>query len=219
MSTGLLVVTAPNADFKVVNRLLLYLRDWGFGEPDTWDQFHLVASKTDPEFDKFKDVERNRLSATKPGDLTAENFNNEWAGASVQEIERYVLEADSTGIDGNEISLFLILDEQGVRDHTCIIAEAYDEWDDEADPPKKIPKEDREAKYDFNKYRAPWDETQIVYVNLNIANQGFEDFADEDEGADEEGWWTFQGHGSLLDEEQVQHRERELKKFEEEGKI
>ncbi|KAF2170404.1 hypothetical protein M409DRAFT_51449 [Zasmidium cellare ATCC 36951] len=223
MSTGLLFVTAPEADFKAINHFLIYARDWEFGDEDTWDNFHLVTSRKDPDLSKFSDSRRNELPATKPGDVTAET-SNEWSGASIQDIERYVLDHEPTGIDGNEISLFLILDCQSLRDRTCIIAERYTEWNDDADPPEKFPKEDREKQYEFNKYRAPWDETYICFANLNIGNMDFEDFADDDEGeedvgADGEGWWTFRGMGSDLTEEQVGRREGVVRRFEGEGKI
>lgn len=219
MSTGLLFVTAPNADFKAINRFLLHIRDWEYGDASSWDSFHLLISKSDPDFEMFKDSRRHQLPSTTPGDIPAESFTNEWAGASIQDIESYVLSADNTGVDGNGISLFLILDDQGIRDKTCIVAEAYTEWDDDANPPRRIPKEDREQQYDFNKFRAPWSETHSVWANLNIANMDFGDFADEDEGADDEGWWTFQGVGEDLSEENRQKKEEALRRFEEEGKI
>ncbi|KAK4495045.1 hypothetical protein PRZ48_013372 [Zasmidium cellare] len=220
MSTGLLIVTAPNASFKATNRFLLYARDWEYGDSPTWDNFHLVTSRTnDP---RFADSRRNELPATKPGALTAENFTNEWAGASVQDVEKWVLSYDDTGIDGNDISLLLILDAQGLQDRTCIVAERHVEWDYDADPPAPIPKADREKQHEFNKYRAPWDETYIVFANLNIGNMDFEDYADDEgeegeEGPDAEGWWRFKGLGSDLSEEQIQKREEVVRRFEEEG--
>lgn len=219
MSTGLIFITAPSADVKTINRFLLHIRDWKYGDAPSWDNFHLVASRSDPDFDKFKDSRRHELSPTKPGDVTAETFINEWADASIQDIESYVLTADNTSIDGNGISLFLVLDEQSIRNQTCIIAEAYAEWDDDANPPTRVPKEHREQQHEFNKFRAPWNETHSVWANLNIGNMDFADFADEDERVDEEGWWTFHGVGEDLSEDNRQNREEMLRKFEEEGKV
>ena len=42
---GLLFITAPSADYKVGNRLLAYLRDWGFGSESSWDSFVLLLDQ------------------------------------------------------------------------------------------------------------------------------------------------------------------------------
>ncbi|KAF2166665.1 hypothetical protein M409DRAFT_54987 [Zasmidium cellare ATCC 36951] len=186
MATGLLFVTAPNADFKVINPFLIYARDWEFGEEDTWDNFHLVTSRNASYFNQFKDSPRNDLATTKPGDVTVENFSNQWAGTSVRDIEQHILSIDDSESDGIDISVFLVIDEQSLQDRTCIMAERYT-WNDDVDPWEQRLKGAQKKHYDFNKYRAPWDETYIVFVNLSLGNLRFDEYANEDEGTDEEG--------------------------------
>lgn len=217
MKTSLLFVTAPDANFKTINRFLVYARDWENGGTNPGDSFHVILSKNDPEADKFRDTISNQLSQTKPGDVAAEGFHNEWAGASVKDIEKYVLDAGDTGNDGSSISLFLILDEEGIQDSTCIIAEEHTEWD--YDKMQRIAKDKMEAKHDFNKVRVPWHETQTMWCNLDIGNMDWEDFVDEDKGPDEEGWWTFAGEWVVLDEEHAERRGKELRRLQDEEKI
>nr|OQO27152.1 hypothetical protein B0A51_05147 [Rachicladosporium sp. CCFEE 5018]OQO28594.1 hypothetical protein B0A51_05413 [Rachicladosporium sp. CCFEE 5018] len=61
--------------------------------------------------------------------------------------------------------------------------------------------------------RVPIEEAHTMFVNLDVANMDFEDFADGDEGADEDGWWVYAGVGGPdLFEEGLKAREAEMER-------
>lgn len=47
MSMGLVFVTAPDADYKLINSLLMHIRDWEYEDvnPTTYGNFKLVTFK------------------------------------------------------------------------------------------------------------------------------------------------------------------------------
>ncbi|KAK1989045.1 hypothetical protein LZ30DRAFT_353064 [Colletotrichum cereale] len=186
-----LFVTAEKADVKLVNRLLLTLRDWEFGDGLDWDHFVLVTSKAD--------TLPMDMEPTQPP--LPEFPRNEWEGVAVEAIESVVLATDretqsahgkADGPDNN-VHLFLVLDDQGVADGTIILFErAMDGGDAE---PITWPER-------FNKLRTPWTNAYLDWCNLNIANIGFSELCEWD-GADkgkseaDGGWWTY---GNELEE-------------------
>ncbi|KAK4543991.1 hypothetical protein LTR36_004765 [Oleoguttula mirabilis] len=203
---GLLFVTAQNVDFKHINRLLLHLRDWQYGQEGTWDSFRLVTTKNAYDIDKPENG-RGLIDGTTPP-IPSEIYNG-WSGARLSDIEGFMLDIakpwDSTENQGFNSSIYIILDEKGLQDRTCVFAERR--FDDEAN----------ELTDHFNKVRVPWSEVYIVFVNVNIGNVGFEDYCDE-RSRDDDGWHTY---GQLLkdtSEENARKRDETIARLEREGK-
>jgi hypothetical protein len=206
--TGLLFVTAPEADHKLINRLLLYLRDWEYGAGDT---FKLVISRNIEEFTHIPDSggRQDDLNDTVPP--VSLDIANEWAGASVEEVEAWCIELDGAGVSRSLPELnpyhYIIVDAQGVPDKTCIFGSratqdepfAFLEW--------------------FEKTRLPWDEAYLVWCNLDIANMGFEDFVEDNESEHRDHWWTFRSvnNGPDLSDENRAKRDAEIEILEREG--
>ncbi|GJC81369.1 hypothetical protein ColLi_04207 [Colletotrichum liriopes] len=193
-SCSSLFITAKNADVKLVNRLLLTLRDWEFGEEPSWDNFAL------PPLQEFS--------------------QNEWEGATIEEIETVILATDREKesahgkVNGpNNLLLFLVLDDQGVTDRTVILFERAigdaDGGDAEAiDFPAR-----------FNKLRTPWTNAYTDWCNLDIANIGFSEMCDYD-GADKgksetDGvWWTYMNAvGEITSDENKKKRDAVIKEL------
>jgi hypothetical protein len=177
-----LFVTAPTADFKVINRLLVYLRDWEDGSGDT---FHLQT----------RDRTGDEVSIAVPGTSTAATFHNAWAGASIEDVEAFAAHTD--------VSFFVVLDEQGVTDHTVLCMDKPGSDNDETDsqdgedeeqqerrPVIRDMKPNGEALLRFNKVRMPWHGAYLFCANIGEANMGFEEFCDEDIGPDERLYWS-----------------------------
>lgn len=196
-----LFVTASEAEHKAINRLLLYLRDW---EDENGDDFKLVTSKTtermiqDPSElgnDKSKVVPiAAATSAPVDPDLI-----NEWAGASITDVEKFCNKTQDAG-------LWVILDAEGLRDQTCILAEYVTEEKDEGD---------MTVTEEFNKARVPWHQVRLICCNLEIANVGWDEYMEEDSEDPEGKWWT------LSDEDTDDHqavRDKEIEKLQLEGR-
>jgi hypothetical protein len=188
-----LFVTAASADFKVINRLLVYIRDWEDGSGDT---FHLQT----------RDSAGDEISIAKPGTFTAATFHNAWAGASIEDVEAFAAHTD--------VSFFVVLDEQGVADHTVLCMDKPESEDDETDsqdgrdeeeqerrPAVRDTKPDGEASLRFNKVRMPWHGAYLFCANIGEANMGFEEFCDEDIGPDERLYWR--PNPDLLDDDAI----------------
>ncbi|KZL84990.1 hypothetical protein CI238_04070 [Colletotrichum incanum] len=207
MSCSFLFITAKNADVKLVNRLLLTLRDWEFGDESTWDNFALVTSKTD----------------TLPVDLEPtqpplqEFPQNEWEGATIEEIETTILATDREKQPAhgkvyrpNNLSLFLVLDDRGVTDGTVILFKRATDWDAE---PISYPER-------FNKRRTPWTNAYLDWCNLDIANMEFSEMCDcsgADKGKSEADgvWWTYlNAVGELTSDETKKRRDAVIKELE-----
>ncbi|KXH52715.1 hypothetical protein CSIM01_11513 [Colletotrichum simmondsii] len=200
-------VTAKNADIKLINRFLLTIRDWEYGEDDTWDCFSLVTSKSEP---LPLDAE-----STKPP--LQELPPNEWEGCSLEEVEAAVLargkEEDSAygkQQGPNNLSLFLVLDDKSVEDRTVILCQRAIDWDAE---PLTYPE-------GFNKFRTPWTSAYLDWCNLDISNVGWSemcDWEDADEGKNERDgvWWTYGNHvEELTSEENRKKRDAVIKELE-----
>lgn len=205
MSTGLLFVTAPSADFKLINRILLYLHDW---EYESGDRFHLVTSRS-ASFLQGKFAAHLSARRYEDGgqwqDLVAtsapvaEDLVNEWSGASVADVEAFCLELDrkqeSAGSHNKKWAhRFVVLDEEGLQaagggkdgdgedeggQRTCVLAEREIDWDAE---PLTYPER-------FNKVRLPWYQTYLTWCNLDISNVGWDELMAEEGQRD--GWWVF----------------------------
>lgn len=214
MAPGLLFITAPSADSKLINRFLLYLRDWEYGAGDA---FHLITSRS------IKDTKWDSLDRTSPPiDEESSSLKNEWVGASLADVEAFCIEVDKSQ-GKNKAHQFVVLDEDGVikaaatkkdekdegAQKTCILAERVIDWDSD---PIAYPEK-------FNKARTPWYQTYLVWCNLDIANMSWDEYMAGEEG-DEEGWWVFDGEdgGEYLSEEKREVRAKEIERFKREGK-
>jgi hypothetical protein len=189
-----LFVNVASADIKVVNELLVYLRD---GEDGLGDTFHLQTSNTIEESVKNSGAPVP-IPVSVPGTNTAEIFHNAWAGASIEEVETFATqELDSTASPQAHVSFFLVLDEQGVEDHTvlCVAKDEPEDSDDEdnndssdqfgeagrqkdSQPASPYKKAIGDAIMRYNKVRMPWYAAYSFCANLGESNMGFEEFCD-----------------------------------------
>ena len=210
-------VTAASADFKVINEMLVYLRDWEDGSGDT---FYLQTNNTIEESLETSE-EPVAIPVAVPGNFTAESFDtNAWAGASMAEVETFATqELEHIASPQAHVSFFLVLDEQGVDDHTvlCVAKDEPEDSDDEdededddgggdgdwkvhdrgdSQPPATQDSKKRLAGADdanyvarYNKVRMPWHVAYSFCANLGESNMGFEEFCDQDVGPDERLFW------------------------------
>ncbi|KAK2005012.1 hypothetical protein LX36DRAFT_649276 [Colletotrichum falcatum] len=213
-TTSFLFITAENADVKLVNRLLLTLRNWEIGDPH-WDNFVLVTSKAE--------ILPTDMEPTQP---PLQDFTrNEWKGAAIEDIESVVLRMDrekqsahgkangpssssSSSFDSN-LSLFLVLDDQGATDGTVALFQRAIDFDAE---PVTFPER-------FNKFRTPWTNAYMDWCNLDISHIELEEMCDLD-GADagkseaDGVWWTYKNDtGELTFEEDRKKRDAVIKEL------
>jgi hypothetical protein len=205
MADFLIFVTAPSAGFKLINECLSYLRDW---EDGSGDCFHLQTANAIEESEKTSDTPVP-VPVAVPGAFTAVNFHNAWAGASIDEVETFATqELDSIASPQAHVGFFLVLDEQGVRDHTvlCVAKDESEESDNEGDenaadgdegigerkgsqPASRDLGPIGDAVTQYNKVRMPWHAAYSFCANLGESNMGFEEFCDQDIGPDERLHW------------------------------
>ncbi|KAK5121109.1 hypothetical protein LTR85_005593 [Meristemomyces frigidus] len=206
MSTGLLFVTAQDADFKQINRLMLHLRNWEYGQAGSWDGFRLVTTKNAYDIGK-PDESRGSISVTAPP-VDPDLFNG-WQGGNLGDIEGFILDLakprNSTENQGFNSSMYILLDDKGLQDRTCILGERR--FDDEAE----------EETNEFNKVRLPWDEASAMFGNLDIGNMDFEDYCDDSCGRDENGWYVYGKMGPDISEENARKRDEEIERLGREG--
>lgn len=167
-----LFIITPYVDHKLVNRLLLHLRDWEYGEDPTWDCFKIITSES------FAGADGE--SVTKPPITVADLSNNIWASKSISDVEAFVINERNKADEGNDYNLttFTILDEQSVKDGTIIVLHSPYDGDEDKVEEK------------FYKVRVPWDKAYLMWCNLDIGNMDFEDFV-EDTDESEDDWWTY----------------------------
>lgn len=231
-----LFVTAPSATPKLINEVLVYLRDW---EDGSGDAFHLQTSKTIDESEKTSE-EPVSIPITVPGSITTETFHNEWAGASLEEVESFAAK-ELMGIASPQahVSFFVVLDEQGVEDHTVLgvaqedeededeTDEEGDEDDEDGDGGKRAAASSQAKKVTdntatrYNKVRMPWHGAYLFCANLGESNMGFEEFCDQDVGADDRLFWRLNEDlaGDECGEDARRKRDKFLGKLRREGKI
>ncbi|KAI5196681.1 hypothetical protein E4T39_07694 [Aureobasidium subglaciale] len=147
---GLLFVTAPEADYKIINLALLDLHEWD----NDFDSFLLM---TDKEIINADDYETTSPSLNSLG-------KNEWSNASIQDVEKHCLALVQNEDKTHCGSLFIILDSIGVETKTFVLCHLPYEYYDLDDP------ETWQGR--FEKVRLPWDDTYIMWCNLDIANMG-----------------------------------------------
>jgi len=228
MSDYRIFVTAPSADYKLINELLVYLRDW---EDGSGDAFHLQTSKTIDESEKASE-EPVSIPIAVPGSVTAENFQNAWSGASIEEVEAFAAK-ELMGIASPQahVHFFLVLDEQGVGDRTVLgVAQDEpeesdeDEDDEEGDGKGQQPASSQGTESTatrYNKVRMPWHGAYLFCANRGESNMNFEEFCDQDVEPDEQLFWRLNEDlaGDECGEDANKKREKLLKKLKKEGKM
>lgn len=230
MSTGILFVTAPEADHRAVNLLLHELSNWGYndGQPD----FKVITTKNAYDFELPPDT--SVLEPTPPSlDST---FTNAWAGSSLKDVEDFCLDVLRDEETKNaEPSLFVVVDSAGFEAREAILVERG--MDDETD----------ELVYldSFVKMRIPWGELNSIWTNLDIANMSFEEFCEDEEDDEEEeeeaegraeeeedaenavqdeevgnGWFKYHSSGpDLLSEKDAKRKEKAFQRLKKDGRI
>lgn len=193
--SGKIIVTATGVDNKILNRLLLHVRDWEFGEEDEWDRQRILRTRDEAT---AKDLEED----VPP--LPAGGLENQWEGLSMEEVEKIMRLKDNKS---GRTSLFMVLDDQGVRDETLVVVQRAIDWESE----------DTLYLDDYNKVRVPWQEVHSMWCNLDIANMSFEEFCLE-EDPPEDHWWTYksieeEGHY----DEYTEERDATIKELEKLG--
>lgn len=208
--SGLLFITAPEADHKLINRLLLHLRDW---QHESGDRFKLVISKSIQALGE--ELHDNGRSATAPMRPTFPSVSpdlvNEWAGASTADVEAFCLALDASGTKGLNTHLFVALDAEGVADRRCVLAQRVIDWEAE---PIRFPEV-------FDKARVPWTEAYLMWTNLDVSHVGWDEMMLEDAGeVDDGGWWTFDAEDDeeYLPEEKCRLRDEAVSRLEGEGR-
>lgn len=206
MSTGLLFITAPEADSKLINLLLLQLRDWKY---NSGDRFMLVTTRTASDL--------NQPSAASPLKPTSPplptTFQNAWKSAPLSEIESFCLTLNSSG-PFNPF-LYLLVDSEGARTGTCVLAQRAT-----SSEPEDFRYLDR-----FEKMRVGWEKAYTVWANFDVGNMGFGELVRELEGGERgfggEGWFGFRDdlEGMGFEGEGVERRQREIERFRGSGDV
>lgn len=177
---GLLFITAPEADSKIINHALLCMRDWEESD-GSLDIFKLVTDKAANQNDN--------KGTSLPLQSTPQNI---WTGADLKDIESYCINLKSGDDAPEAASLFVCLDSAGLETKTCILCSLPDAYYDNPDSVC--------GRYD--KVRVPWDDVYLIWCNLDIANMNFEEFVEEEEG-NEQGWFTYQ---SIYEDDDEYHK-------------
>ncbi|KAK7042632.1 hypothetical protein R3P38DRAFT_2891505 [Favolaschia claudopus] len=195
---------------KVLNRALLLIQDFEFGEYPADSQWTLLTST---------DVPSTAPSATK---LPVQDIRdkNDFVSKSFAEINTFIRENeeafDKVGVSTGD---WLIIDQKGFETSTCLVCEQVYDGGDEEDPD-----DEGGLTGEFRACRLPYEEAHSMIVNLDIANMGFEEWVDEDAGEQEDGSWKWQSFESSqndsadMSEDEIL-REKALQELREGGHI
>jgi len=185
--TSLLFITAPQADHKQINRILIHLRDYDYSDGED-DFFKLVTTKNAYDLDLSTDSGSEVITAYRSLEETSPpvpiDIENAWAGASLDDIEEYCADLARADVKGANPGLFVVIDAEGLREEDCILVEEQYEWEERGTAR-------------FWKMRVPWDELYITWCQLEVGNASFEEMTEEvEETNDEErrkemSWFTF----------------------------
>ncbi|KAJ4344529.1 uncharacterized protein N0V89_012272 [Didymosphaeria variabile] len=180
---GIIIVTAQDADAALINRLLLYVRDWEFSGGDIDDADRFTVLSTQQELLKVR--EDGNEGITRPP--IQEFSENEWEGLTVEEVEKIMIDNDTE--KNGCTSLFLLLDDEGAEKKTILVVNRAG----------NDPEDDAKFDYvdEFHKVRVPWECVYSMWCNLDIANMGFDEFCKEEDlldstkKGDPRRWWTY----------------------------
>lgn len=231
MSAGLLFVTAPEADYKTINLLLLNLRVW---EHDLDDQYRLVTTKNafDLEISPaiFPDGSKNMGETSPPLHSSLENA---WAGNTIEDVEGFCLdlcrtnEKDDNGITkpDNDGNMFIILDSQALEKREVVLALRANIWEGE-DKDKYV------ALDKFMKIRVPWEALWSVWVNLDLADMNWEEFTEDgytedgderdigNDSSPDDCWYAYRSSGDCgINEKDRKRRDDLITHMREKGQI
>jgi hypothetical protein len=223
MSTGLLFVTAPEADHKLINLMLLHIRDWEYG---SGDRFKLVTTKNAYDLENAPATVPPSAAAAARQDETSpplsSSLDNAWAGAALADVEAFCMDLmrdEENNQNNNNIhyntTLYVVLDSTGAQARSCILGQRA----------TNDPEEEEFAWLDrFDRMRVPWEDLYSPWCNLDIANMGFDDFTQEfDDGGEggEDGWFTYKKipGGVELSEDNRGRRDEEVRRFRDAGRI
>ncbi|KAF7343216.1 hypothetical protein MVEN_01752900 [Mycena venus] len=171
---------------KALNRALLLIQDFEFGEYPEDSQWTLLTSK--------------KLPSTAPGatSLPVSDIrdNNDFSSMSLAEINDFI-RANEDALSAIDISSgdWLVIDQKGFETSTCLVCEQF------YNPGEESEGEGEEGLTDeFRAARLPYEEAHGMIVNLDIANMGFEEYVDEEAGVQEDGAWRWQSFSSGADD-------------------
>ncbi|KAJ7349897.1 hypothetical protein B0H14DRAFT_2868963 [Mycena olivaceomarginata] len=162
---------------KALNRALLLIQDFEFGQYPEDSEWTLLTSKT--------------LPSTAPGATTLPtpdiSGNNDFVSQSLAEINTFI-RANEAALERIDVSTgdWLIIDQKGLETSTCLVCEqVYYSGEDGQEGEEGLSS-------DFRACRLPYEEAHGMIVNLNLANMDFEEFVDEDAGEQPDGAWKWQ---------------------------
>ena len=217
MSTGFLFVTAPSADYKAVNALLHELQNWEYNDGES--EFRLITTKNAYDFEPPAGT--HVLDGTLP--KLDSTFTNAWAGSSLKDVEEFCLDIVHNSSPSDDSPwLFVVVDSAGFEARTGIVVERATADADE----------DFKLLDSFVKMRVPWDEVQITWCNLSIANSDFDEMGErretkangdgggeadvEDEG---DGWYDYHTLGADLSDENANRKKKAFQRLKDDGLI
>ncbi|KAK5731708.1 hypothetical protein LTR17_011179 [Elasticomyces elasticus] len=175
---GYLFITAADVDDKKVNLILLSLRDWYDSDEDSWDDFYLVKSRVDLLEEMPSDAEYIPMPTSPP---VPPMVYDGWTGA---------------------------IDEQGMMDRTCVLAERTNDWTDD-------------GAINYNKVRLPWVDAYMIFMALDVAHESFAECCNMAVERDSEGWWKYESpiDGTDLDDEGEKLKEDTMEQFRRDGRL
>ncbi|KAK3642660.1 hypothetical protein LTR56_010708 [Elasticomyces elasticus] len=203
---GYLFITAADVDDKKVNLILLSLRDWYDSDEDDWDGFYLVKSRVDLHVEMPMDAEYIPMPTSPP---VPPMIYDGWTGASIAEVERFVTDqALNHRVHGINNTMYLLVDEQGMMDRTCVLGEQTHDWTDD-------------GAIDYNKVRLPWVDAYMIFATLEFANESFAECCNMDVERDSEGWWKYESSmdGPDPDDEKEKLKEATIEQFRRDGRL
>lgn len=130
-----------------------------------------------------------------------DDFENEWAGKEIKDIESFMLEFQPAKEDRLNVYDFIVIDEQAKKEKNAILFD-------------RVLDENCNFINSFNKVRVPWYDTWLIFANLDIRNMDFEEYVDKDLG---DGWWECNSPARKMDEKAEQKKQKALNALKELG--
>ncbi|KAJ6545442.1 hypothetical protein B0H19DRAFT_283947 [Mycena capillaripes] len=211
MSNWAVFITAARAVPKVLNRAFLLIHDFQYNEyPATYGWMLLTS----------KELPTTPPPATAVPLPDAASTCNEFASMSLEEINTFVRghEVLLTNVEISK-SNWLVIDQTGLETSTCIVCEQF------YNPGEENEGEGQEGyTSEFRACRIPFEEAWNMIVNLDLANMGFEEYVNEEDGVQADGTWKWQSfppdanEGETPSEEEVK-REKALQALRDTGNV
>jgi len=168
-------ITASRAPSKALHRAFLLIQDFEFTEYPHESTWVLLSSK--------------ELPATRPKTTTLplpDDAGNDFAGLSFADINSFI-RSNEDALRELKLSRlnWLIIDQKGLETFTSLVCEQY--YSDGEDGIGG------EFTNEFRACRVPFEESWIMFANLDVANMGFDDYVDQKAGKQEDGSWKWLG--------------------------